>query len=393
MRRWGLGDAVLAAVVLCGSGCSVVDAIKGNEGNDCQPYCEITYRSVGADVDLIDLVAADVDDDSVPDLVILGADSRLYVLERTALGFGSAENPAPIGFIGLSLAAGDFIGENPGREVAVLGSNGITVFGWDSSFSMTELDSISLPSNGVAIATGAFTRGPSDDLVVTMQNPSDTVAIVFWDGAGNIQLGPLHDISLEPGTPLTVTSGQFDTDGDLDVGYATNSGAGVLLGDGAGGLTAGWFADASPAAIAATSFVGDGIDDLALGVQCADCDQFTPARVLRDGLTLGSYPYDHDPFNVRDIAVGNFSEDPRPDMFIAGGGSEDAPDLIMLFDGYDFNSEDGDFENEVWVYVTDTDDDGSVHSMVVVDLFADGHVVVVIMPAGDEIAIIEPAQG
>lgn len=143
MRRWWLSEAVLAGFVLCGSGCSVVDAIKGDdEGSGCDPYCEITYRSLGDGLDIIDLVAADVDEDDATDLVILADDAKLYVLERELLGFGSRDHPASIGFAGLWLAAGDFIEAHPGTEVAVLGQDRIDVFGWDSSFEMTALDSI-----------------------------------------------------------------------------------------------------------------------------------------------------------------------------------------------------------------------------------------------------------
>lgn len=377
--------------VLSGSGCSIVDAIQGDDIG-CEPYCEITYLSVGDEQDLVDLLLTDVDDDGGTDLVILGTDSRLYVLEGNMFGFGSEENSAPIGFIGLAIQAGDFIGGHPGFEVAVLAKDKVVVFGWDSSFAMTELDSIALPNNGVAIAGGAFTDRPGDDLVVAMSDPSEEVAIVFWDDADVMQLGPLHNIDLDPGKSLAVTSGYFNMDGDLDVGYATNNGAGVLRGDGAGNLAAEWFGVESPAALAAFSFLGDGVDDLVIAERCAGCYSFTPARVLRNGNTIGSYPYDDDPFNVTDIAAGNFTSDPFPDLFIAGGGEANAPDLIMLFDASGFASEAGEFDSEVWLYPTDESDDGSVYAMSVFDLNDDGFSdVVVIMPSGDEIAIIKSA--
>jgi len=168
-------------------------------------------------------------------------------------------------------------------ELADLNGDGIldlitSVYGTDSvTVQRGEGDGTFGPATPILIATGfgpaevhaVSLRGNSTlDLIVGSFN-TNQIAVVLGNGNGTFQAPVFYTVGTGVNTPTSLTTGDFNHDGNLDVAVA-NTGddtVSILLGNGSGSLTAAGTAinvGRIPEAIRAGDFNSDGYSDLAV---------------------------------------------------------------------------------------------------------------------------------
>lgn len=189
-----------------------------------------------------------------------------------------------------------------------------------------------------AVTCGDFNGDSIPDLVVAgFAGPApttpSTVRILFGQGSNGVGTA---DFSASPSielavlnNPETVLTGDFDGDGNLDLLVACNAisfqsgGIQVFYGDGLGNLSAAVLVTATPTRCVATGdFNGDGITDLATGLQDANI------RIrLGSGLPQGQAPFlPGYNFQITDlatafsIAVADVNSDGVLDIVASGQG-------------------------------------------------------------------------
>ncbi len=179
-----------------------------------------------------------------------------------------------------------------------------------------------------SVTSGDF-DGDGDLDLATANNGSDDVSVLLGDGAGGFVAAP----AVAAGTnPRSVTSGDFDGDGDLDLATANanSDDVSVLLGDGAGGFVAAPVVavGSTPFSVTSGDFDGDGDLDLAT----ANFSSSNVSVLLGDGaggfvaapaVAAGTAPIS--------VTSGDFDGDGDLDLATANAGSNNVS--VLLGDG------------------------------------------------------------
>lgn len=282
------------------------------------------------------LAVADLNGDGKLDLVV--ADGRGYSV-RALIGNGrggfAGTGPWATGAGPSSVAVADFNGDGKLDVVTGNGADGTVsvLFGSGLGGFVSRSDFIVGPprlyaglySTGVAV--GDFNGDGCTDIAVGDQPldryPLSEVAVLLGDGAGGF--APRYGVPT-PEASRDIAVGDFNADGKQDLVAATvvvpegdGTGAGVLLGDGAGGFARapGGIAKVTddkgaPSGVALGDLNGDGRQDVASALG-------TRALVLRGdghgGLSRPvAFPVGAHPF---DVAVGDFNRDGMLDLATA----------------------------------------------------------------------------
>src|SRR6202012_154981 len=125
-----------------------------------------------------------------------------------------------------------------------------------TGFGPAEVHAVSLRGNGTL------------DLIVGSFNLNE-IAVLLGNGNGTLGTPTLYTVGTAANTPTSLTTGDFNDDGKLDVAVA-NTGdntISILLGNGSGSLTVSGSPIAvgrDPEAIRSADFNGDGYSDLAV---------------------------------------------------------------------------------------------------------------------------------
>lgn len=322
-----------------------------------------------------DVLVADFDEDGLVDLAAVGTEPSLSVL--IGLGTGGFAPPAErsIDIRPYAAVTGDFNGDGhadlaiggvrlagSGGELQVLLGNGSGVFNdggafpageapgalatgdfnadgildiaasdfllqsalvlpgaGDGSFGPVVSIALSNPPSDVLVAD--FNNDGSPDLALTTQDPAEPhSAVELLLGAGDGTFAPPAIVSTPQVPVWSVSSGDFNEDGDLDLALMTVDvvyGALVLIGDGGGGFTEGEtiLLSGIPFHAAVADLNGDGHQDLAIAKSQAGAAGHFDVLV-GDGTGGFGEPFAVPAGGAEMLSVGvaDFDGDGRPDL-------------------------------------------------------------------------------
>lgn len=292
----------------------------------------------------IALVAGDFNHDGHIDLAVAnaltsGSVSILFGMgDGTFVGGGSYQ----AGLIPIAIGVGDFDGDG-NIDLAVVNfgqapvSGSVTILLGNSDGSFRNTNTYTVGVNTATIAVGDFTGDGKPDLAVGFDGTagaSQSQVLIFTNnGDGSFQSWAFLT-ALVPGGIRSVTAGDFDGDGRLDLAAASASASGVTLfhGNGNGNFD---LVSASPSVsqgsvwMAAGDINGDGNVDLV----SANSDG-TVSVLLGNGddtfTNKATYPGGNQP---RMVALADLNGDGKPDAAIVNNGATNVQVLLGQGDG------------------------------------------------------------
>ena len=287
------------------------------------------------------IAAADLTGNGKPDLIvpITYADTpyQLSILKNKGNGtFDAAVNYAlPIGPD--AVVAGDFNNDHK-ADIAVMnfGGNGsISVLLNSGTGTFPSYTTYPISGYGYGIAVGDFNKDGNLDIVAT-DLTENTVSVLLGNGTGAF---PTFATYATGSFPQGVTVGDFNGDGWPDIAVANQRGGTVSIlinkADGSGTfLPKVDYAAAGggePWALAAGSFRGNGIMDLAVATQSA----FGGIEVLLgngDGTFKAAVPYDT-LNNANGVVVGDFNNDGNLDLAVTIANAGSTFGFVTIFPG------------------------------------------------------------
>ena len=274
------------------------------------------------------VATGDFNADGKTDLAVANyTGNSVSILLGTGTGAFGAKTDYAAGSILTSVATGDFNADGK-LDLAVTNVVGPFVSILLGVGNGTFLAKTSYPVGAIpnSVATGDFNADGKLDLAVANQTPS-TVSILL--GAGNGTFGAKSDFAVGLG-PYSVTIGDFNSDGkkDLAVANSINSTAGVsvLLGVGNGTFLAktDYAAGDSPQSITAGDYNADGFVDLAV----SNWDGVSILLGVGDGLFGVRKNFLFPTNGIRSIVTDDFNGDLKADLAIANQASNNVSILL-----------------------------------------------------------------
>ena len=287
------------------------------------------------------IAAADLTGNGKPDLIvpITYADTpyEFSILKNKGNGtFDAAVNYAlPIGPD--AVVAGDF--NNDGKaDIAVMNfgnSGSISVLLNSGTGTFPSYTTYPISGYGYGIAVGDFNKDGNLDIVAT-DLTENTISVLLGNGTGAF---PTFATYATGSFPEGVTVGDFNGDGWPDIAVANQRGGTVSIlinkADGSGTfLPKVDYAAAGgggPWSLAAGSFRGNGIMDLAVATQSA----FGGIEVLLgngDGTFKAAVPYDT-LNNANGVVVGDFNNDGNLDLAVSTASAGSSFGFVTIFPG------------------------------------------------------------
>jgi hypothetical protein len=243
--------------------------------------------------------------------------------------------PLPTGPI--AVAAGDFNNDHK-ADIAVANGNGsgsITVLLNSGSGTFPTYTEYSINGISAGLAVGDFNKDGNLDIVATNAS-QNTISVLLGNGTGAFPTFATYATGSYPGG---VTVGDFNGDGWPDIAVADERGGTVSIlinkADGSGTfLPKVDYAAAgggAPFSLAAGSFRGNGIIDLAVATNSA----FGGVEVLLgkgDGTFQTGVPYDT-LNNADGVVVGDFNNDGNLDLAVSIANAGSAFGFVTIFPG------------------------------------------------------------
>ena len=211
------------------------------------------------------IVAADLNGDGAPDLVVANAQTgNVDVLHGDGKGKFQAPVHYKVGGSPVALILGDLAGHGKvDIAVADQSGNSVSVLLGKGDGTFQAAVAYAVGSSPVALAVGDFNGDGHPDLLVANAG-SNTLAVLANNGDGTFQSAKFYSVTA---SPVAIAVSDFNGDGKLDVASGNADGTvNVLLGDGTGRLNvaATMTAATRVSALVAGDFNRDGKSDLAV---------------------------------------------------------------------------------------------------------------------------------
>ncbi len=280
------------------------------------------------------IAVADVTDDGIADIVTTDRDSNnISVASGNSLGGFNAPTVYASGGSGprgLSLA--DMNGDGVADiVVSNSDSNTVGILLSDDRGGVSPVNTVGTGSRPLLLATGDFNGDGKID-VVTANYDSDNLSLLLGDGHGNLTAATTIGIEGTHPHPRSVTVGDVNKDGNLDIVVANegNSSVDVLIGDGHGQFQDHNFSTGnatSPTSVTLGDLSGDGLPEIVLASQSSSeiavlknlsQGNFDTAKVYASPSAVG-------------VVVGDFNGDGFAD--VATTQSTNLTNFIAVFTG------------------------------------------------------------
>lgn len=277
-----------------------------NDGNGSLSLASTSAVDMGS----ITLIPADFNGDGIADLA-----TNTGVLLSNGNGGFSPLLPYPT--VGTKVAVGDFNEDGKKDVVLANGLSGVLILLGDGLGGFTQGTTLNV-ANVEAILVGDFNHDGHDDLAVSYYTPpGGAISLFLGTGSGTFTNGGTVNAPSGFFGGTFLASGDFNGDGKLDLVLA-GSGLWILLGDGAGSLSAPSLISSLPDAfgLLAGDFNGDGKLDLA--VTPANSGQSLRAVSIFIGTGSGTFlpPVRYSTGWGAVGALADLDEDGRPDLLL-----------------------------------------------------------------------------
>jgi hypothetical protein len=305
------------------------------------PAIALATTSVAASTFPLLAVGSDFNRDGKQDLTVAYADGTVGILVGAGDGTFSPASPQTVGAAVSSLEVGDFNGDG-NLDVAATSHNGVSVMLGDGSGNLQPAANYTAGTSPTSVTVGDFNADGLLDLAVANQNCTNgaspcgagTVSILL--GAGDGTFLTHVDYPSAPG-PNSITAGDFNGDGILDLAVAAgNGGVGtqvsILLGNGDGSFQnpVNYGTGTNPVAIATADFNNDHKLDLAV---VNNAGSISILLGNGDGTFQTNVDYNTGSQPEGSLAVGDFNGDAKLDLAVADNGADTMSVLLGNGDG------------------------------------------------------------
>ena len=210
---------------------------------------------------------ADFNGDGKADLYVANSSGSVSILTSSGGGSFAAPVTVPVAGTPVSLATGSFDNSNPTHLGIVAGTTGspgdISLILGNGNGTFGTADNIPALANNQAIAVGDFTNNGDEDVITVSgaATPTNNAMLLLGNGAGG--LTAQLPFSLPFGNVSAVAVGDFNGDGNLDfvVANQLNNSVSVFLGNGNGTFSSPttYATGPSPTSIAVGNFTGENL--------------------------------------------------------------------------------------------------------------------------------------
>ncbi len=304
------------------------------------------------------IATGDFNSDSKLDLVVSGQSNGISVLLGNGTGgFGQATSFST-GFSTIGLAVGDFNADGK-PDVTTSGSFLVGVLIGDGFGGFASSTGYPLSETPVNIVTGDFNGDNKTDVgTVNCNSCANASTILFGDGSGSLRSVKLLDVGL---SPFSITSGDLNADGKLDLAVANvnHDNVSIFIANGVGNFNppTNFVVGDEPRSVA----LGDINGDQKLDIVTANFSAGTVSILFGNGLGGVSPPGSTAPvpgFNPSTVAIADFNNDSKPDLVVGylnasivtilpgnGGGGFESPASFPVPSGaqnvatHDFNGD------------------------------------------------------
>ena len=321
-------------LAVANNGSNSVSVLLGDGSGGFGPKTDFPTGAAPMPVTSGELVtSADFNGDNKPDLATANfdADTVSVLLGDGSGGFGAKSDFTTGSGGAISVTSADFDADgNPDLATANLSSDTVSVLLGDGSGGFGAKTDFPTGRAPYSVTSADFDGDNNPDLAVADRN-SNSVSVRLGDGSGGF--GPKTDFPLPTTSsrPESVTSADFNGDGNPDLAVANrgSTNVSVLLGDGSGGFGAktNFTASTGPRSVTSADFNADGRPDLAVANGGRDT-----VSVLRGDGSGGFGPTTDFPTGIRSfpssVTSADFNADGRPDLATANRDSDSVSVLL-----------------------------------------------------------------